>query len=560
MEQATPKKRRLLRTLVLLLIVGCLGVWFCVWIFGPPALPARVILVLEVGDVLRAAPPGALEELFLGAGAPALPDLYTGLTRAAADPRVEGVFLDLRGGSLPLADARELRRFLMEFKKEHKPVVAYADDLSFRAWYAASACDKIILNPGGYLRLTGTALRVLLFGDLLKRLKLKADIERIGRYKTAAETLTDNKLSPSSREALQRISDAVWDQLLIELADARKLDRGALEEMIEQGPLPARAAQDKKLVDALKWRDELDAYVKTTIGATSEFVSYGRYIASMDRAAAGAQIAYLPLEGSIVPGRAESSGLIAADAVVSQLAELRENPKIAAVVVRVDSPGGDALASARLYRAIKTVRLKKPVVVSMGAKAASGGYYLSAAAEYIVAQPFTLTGSVGIFGGKIVADELLAWADVTQETFRHGAFAGLYDPLEPLNETARAAIRRELEELYDRFVRDVAEGRRLPLADVEKVAGGRVWTGDDARAHKLVDAVGGLDVAFAKAKELARIDGAFTLTLWPPRKAWYEEVVATRNEGGGLERLAAFQQALCAGKPLAMLPFGLGWE
>jgi protease IV len=371
MEQAPPKKRRFVRKLLAVAVVVGLVVWACAWLFGPAALPARAILVLQVGDALRAAPSGALERLFFGEGDPALPDLYTALTCASADPRVEGLVLDLRGGALGLADARELRRLLAEFRKERKQVIAYADDLSFRAWYVASACDKIVLNPAGYLRLTGTALRVLCFGDLLKRLRLKADLERVGRYKTAAETMTDNKLSPASREALGRVSDRVWDQLILELADARKLDRASLEETIDQGPVPARTAQERKLVDALKWRDELEDYVKNAIAAAAELVPFARYAEHARRAAGGAQIAYLPLVGTIVGGGTPGDGIIAADAAIAHLAALGDNAKIGAIVVRVDSPGGDALASARLYRAIKAARLKKPVVVSMGASAAS---------------------------------------------------------------------------------------------------------------------------------------------------------------------------------------------
>ncbi|HAK95469.1 MAG TPA: signal peptide peptidase SppA [Planctomycetes bacterium] len=559
MEQARPRKRRVLRKLILLLVLAGIAAWVCVRLFGTPGLPAHAILVLRVGDALPIAPADGFEALLFGQRGPALPALHTALARGARDARVEGVFLDLRDGSLGLADARELRRLLIEFRKERKPVIAYADDMSLRAWYVASACDKVVMNPAGYLQLTGTSLRVLLFGDLLKRLKLKADLERVGRYKTAFETMTDNKLSPPSREALQRISDAVWEQLIGELAEGRSIEREALEELIDQGPLPARAAEEKKLVDALKWRDELDAYVKGAVGAPAELVSFERYAAGSGRGAAIARIAYLPLAGTILAG-GEGRGLIAADAVVAQLGALRDDPSIAAIVVRVDSPGGDAIASASLYRAIRSARLKKPVVVSMGAAAASGGYYLAAAADYIVAQPFTLTGSVGIFGGKIVADELLAWAEISQETFRHGAFAGLYDPFEPLNDTTRAAVRRELEDMYERFVRDVAEGRNLPVEAVEAVAGGRVWTGDDACRHKLVDALGGLDTALAKAKELARIEGDAALILWPPAKAWYEQLVAAERDPDGLGRLRALKRALCAGRPLALLPFGMSWD
>ena len=559
MEQAKPRKRRLLRKLIVWLVLAGIAALLCVRFFGGPGLPARAVLVLKVDDTLPIAPAEGFEALLLGQRGPLLPALHTALARGARDARVEGIFLDLGEGSLGLADARELRRLFVEFRKARKPVIAYADNLSLSAWYVASACDKVVMNPAGRLQLTGISLRVMLFGDLLKRLKLKADLERIGRYKTAFETVTDNKLSPSSREALQRQSDAVWEEFVGELAESRGIERKALEDLIDQGPLSARAAEEKKLVDALKWRDELDAYVKEASGGTGDLVTFERYAAHAARGASSARIAYLPLAGTIVAS-GTGRGVIAADAVISQLATLRDDSSIAAIVIRIDSPGGDAVASASLFRAIRSARLRKPVVVSMGASAASGGYYLAAAADYIVAQPFTLTGSIGIFGGKIAADELLAWAEISRETFRHGAFAGLYDPFEPFDDAKRALIRRELEDMYDRFVRDVAEGRHLPVEAVEAVAGGRVWTGGDACRHKLVDALGGLDAAIDKAKELARIEGAAALVLWPPPKAWYEQLLAAEKDPSGLGRLLTLQRALCAGRPLALLPFMLGWE
>ncbi len=563
-EKQKQRRRRPRGVLILILCVVALIAVGLLVSTGGPRVPQRAYVVLRVGAELPARPPDDLEAFVFGLGGPSIPDLYRTLTYAVSDKRIAGVLLDLRGGNLDLADAHELRDLLVALRSSGKTVVAYSNDMSLRAWYVTTAADAVVLNPAGYLRLTGLGLKVFLFGELLEKLGLEADLKKVGRYKTAYETLTSTELTQPSRQVLESLVDESWNELLADIARARGLDQAALKEIIDGGPLPAKAAQEKKLVDALVWRHELEAFVKEKIGgANLEPFAWSLYADAVR--GAGTKVAYFPLTGSIMSGSTAGRGILAADTAARHLGRLAEDPEIAAVVLRVDSPGGDALASARLFQAVRATRKKKPVVVTMGEAAASGGYYVAAGADFIVAHPFTLTGSIGIFGGKVVAAGLLNEVGLRQENFRRGAYAGFYDPLTPFDEAARTKLLEELSFLYDRFLTDVAEGRRTEVEAVRDVAEGRVWSGREAVERKLVDELGGLPRAVAKAAELARIHGGVDLVLWPPRKSWYEELFS----GGGNEAVDGrlrmgiidlLKRNLFSARPLALSPFTVMWE
>ena len=596
MEKSKPRRRRLFYCVLFCALFGLvvLIAGVALWSRGP-AVPRRCILVLRIGSSLPAKAPGLVETVLFGPGGPPIPALYGSLSRAAADDCVRGVLLDLQSGSLNLADAQELRLLIASLRQRGKKVVAFGDDLSLNDWFVATACDEICINPTGYVRLTGIGLRVLLLGGLLEKYGLKADLLRIGRYKTAWESLTGTELSGDSREALTRIVDASWKELLEKAGAARGIEPAALEKTINAGPLTAAAALEQKLVDRVCWRNDLESHVTQAIDAEACLFSWELYAQAIAGGDAESRIAYLPLTGTIVPGHQGGGSVLAADWAVKQLAVLRDEESIDAVILRVDSPGGDALASARLYHAVTETCKKKPVVVSMGSTAASGGYYIAAAADHVVAHPFTVTGSIGIFGGKIVASKLAAEYRVTQECFYRGDFAGMFDPFESFNDKVKEGLARELAQLYETFLRDVAAGRDREVEDIRHVAEGRVWTGRDALDRGLVDAIGGLAVAVAKARELARIKGAADLVLWPPAKPWYRELLSPeedrggvwgRSDGGAVQRLVpgglaagvaaagetlgvrvleagnltAMAQRLCAGRPLALLPFALVWE
>ena len=565
MASSKPRRRGIFWVLVIA-AVACLAVAVvAAALLSGPSVPPRVILVLKVGADMPARPPGAIEALVYGSRGAALSDLYVSCMSAAGDPRVKGLCLDLTGSGLSLADARELRDLVGVLRQAGKRTVAYADDLTFGAWYLAAACDAIVLNPAGYLRLTGLGMKVVLLGGLLDKLGLRADLERVGIYKTAYETLTDTKLTAASTEALDTFLDSVWAQILEECAASRGLTAEALGHLIDEGPLPAAEAEAKGLVDALRWRTDLKEYLNEAVDPDAVLFPWRTYAVDAGKRARGEALAFMPLTGPILSGAGAG---IDAESVVAQIDALRRDARIGAVVLRVDSPGGDALAAARIHHAVRDLRKRKPVVACMGASAASGGYYIASAADHIVAQPYTLTGSIGIFGGKIVAGALLEWARVAQVDFRRGRYAGMYDPAAPFDVPARAKLRQELEAMYARFVKDVADSRGRTEAEVEDVAQGRVITGKEAVACGLVDAVGGLPAAMAKAAELARVQGAPRLVVWPPPAAWYEALLARgADETAGLGSLRAgdglvglVMGNLSEGRPLMLLPFAVWWH
>ncbi len=538
---------------VLLLLAAVIT---AVVLFTGPHVPKKSVLTLTIGSTLPARPSDGLQQFFAGRATPSLYNLYTTLQQAAADDRIQGLCLTLQSGSLDFAQACEARRLITQFRSSGKKVIAYSSDLSLRAWYVATACDRIVLNPYGSVRLTGLGLRVFLLKDLLEQtLGLKADFERIGRYKTAPETLTADKLSDPVNEAFERIVALAWQELIRHASKSRTLTPGELEALINAGPLAAEAAVEKKLVDALKWSHDLEAYVKKEVEDGIRLFPWESYCQAQSKGSGGSKIGYIAMDGMITSASAPLSRRITAGPVSRRLQELADNTSIKAILIRLDSPGGDALASAQIHQAVRKVRKKKPVVVSMGSNAASGGYYIASAADYIVAEPFTLTGSIGIFGGKITLGGLAQKAGVKWEDFRKGACAAFYDPLEPFTAGQREILKAELKRLYKKFVSDAARGRGLSVEALEKAAQGRVWTGGDAVDLKLIDALGGLEEAVQKAKELAHVSGPAALVLWPPTRSWYEqllspnEVAAESSSTGAAQYLQALSQLPSLGLP-----------
>lgn len=562
-------------------------------IFSGPSVPDQAILVVSLDDTMPAKPRDALSTLLLGSQGPSVFELYKVLSAAAEDDRVLGVCLELRGGGLGYADACDIKAMLSRLKSRGKKVVAYAHDLSFQAWALATGCDQVLLNPCGYVRLGGVQVQVMLLKGLLEGiLGVRADFQRVGLFKTMPETLNQDALSEQSRLALKRLVDGTWEQLLKDMAGGRGLSTADMEAIIQEGPISAREARKKKLVDALVWQDELKDRLKREIHGDAEWIDFETYAEAMSASVRESKIAYLPITGMITPD-SSGNGMLweaaNADAIIRHLTEAREDPTVKAVVLRVDSPGGDAISSARLYHAVRVTRKVKPVVVSMGACAASGGYYLAAGADYIVAHPYTLTGSIGIFGGKVVATELARKWGVQWERFSRGAFTGMFDPLRKFESHELEALKKQLTAMYKQFVADVAVGRREREDIIEKAAQGRVWLGKDALAMNLVNELGGLDAAIEKARALVHLKDDAALVLWPPPQSWLQSILNPRQSclvqgesglplhgimngsmhGPGYGPMqasmfssiyASLQKTFFSGRPLALQPFTLFWR
>ena len=463
---------------------------------------------------------------FFGHDEPAsLALLYRGFLAARTDPGVIGVALNIRDAAFGLAKAQELRRQISALEEAGKPVRCYLETAGEGGngtleYYLASACSSISLAPAGEVNLLGLFADSPFLRGGLEKLHIEPSFLTAGEFKSAAETFTEERHSPAAKVALDALLDGFFAQIVDGIATSRKTDAETVRSWIDAAPISATEALEKGLVDALAYPDEfragLDELGAGEVDRTS-FLDYARQRSA--HRPGGRRIAILFAQGAIVRGGGGSDmfggeTFLGSSDMATELRDLAENDDVVAVVLRIDSPGGSALASDLILRDVELLREKKPVVVSMSDVAASGGYYIAARATRIVAEPATITGSIGVVTGKLATGkfqrELLG---VTHDPLQRGANADLFSSLKPFDERQTALVRRRVDEIYGRFLDHVAAGRKLERSAVEAVAAGRVWTGADALRVGLVDELGGLDRAVALARELAKVADAEKLPL-----------------------------------------------
>lgn len=434
------------------------------------------------------------------------------LIRALAnDPEVRAVVLDLRDLQRGWASLQDLREAISTLRQSGTLVVAHLDTLTTREVYLASVVDRLWLTPVGEVFLQGIAAHLNFYGDALAAAGVVVDLEAAGTYKSFGEPYTRGFPTRANREQTLAVVSGLQEQVFSALAEARGLERAELDALAASSPLSASAAKDAGLVDALLYPDEAESAVEALVGEKLRTVSaarYGRLFRWVRFLAKQGQtegrVAVVHLEGSIVESdKNQPSASIASQRVVPVLDALREDGRVHAVVLAVNSPGGSALASDLIARAVQQLVDEKPVVAAFGNVSASGGYYLSAPAVEVVARPGTLTGSIGVVGGKVAIGPALEQVGVHQERVGTAPESGLFHPWHPLTPKQRIRFRAMLARTYARFLQVVASGRRLPLEAVEAVAEGRVWTGAQAKEIGLVDHIGDLEVAVCRAGRLA---------------------------------------------------------
>jgi protease-4 len=504
---------------------------------------------LDVADELS--PPRFL--LFdLSAGDP-FGDLLRRLGEAGEDGSVGAVVLEL--GELPVGAGRseELRAALLRLR-QRKPVLAWLPGGDLKSYWVASAATAVAMAPPSTLMVNGLTATQYYLKDGLARLGVAVEVARAGGYKTAPEPLTRSGPSPESTEMTGAILDDLYGRMVADVALARRLEPAAVRGLIDRGVFSAAEARSAGLVDEVLWPDELEGWTGRVAG-TRLRPADGYDPAPRRQARRWGPtpvIAVIGLEGAISAGRSrrEPLGLgrlSGAESVVDQLEAAADSGEVKAIVLRIDSPGGDAAASDLIWRAVKKAREKKPVIASMGDLAASGGYLVAVGAERIVAEPSTLTGSIGVFVLKPELSGLLEKLSIHRDVQQRGRNADIASMARPWTPEERALVEKQVDIVYASFLDRVVEGRSLPRAEVEKVAGGRVWTGQQALARRLVDQLGGLDDAVALARERAGLGR--------------EALVEVRRIGGGWSdfQLSASLAALRADEPLlrktaALLP------
>jgi protease IV len=493
---------------------------------------APLILELDLTEGLADEPPADPLSALVTMHRPRLAEVLDGLRRARTDDRVRALVTKVGGRRIGLAALQELRDAVIEFGQAGKQTVAWAETFGdFSAgnmpYYLATAFGQIYLQPSGDLGLTGVAVQQVFLGAAMDKLGVDVEVGKRREYKSAADMMTERGFTGPAREATERLTASITGQLTAAIAERRGLSGQQARALIDRGPFLADEALELRLVDALGYRDEVYAAVRRKAGQDAVLQYAGRYRRShvlAERARTLPRprepfVALIHASGPIRSGRSRRGPLSAAmgsDTVTAALRAAARDERARAILLRVNSPGGSAVASDTIWREVARARAGgTPVVVSMGDVAASGGYFISAAADVIVAQPGTITGSIGVIMAKPVLRELMDRAGISTDAVAEGAHATMFAPTRPFSPDEWDRINTWLDRIYADFTGKVAAGRRLSPAQVEEVARGRVWTGADARENGLVDELGGLDAAAAHARSRAGLPADAPLRHYP---------------------------------------------
>ncbi|MBX2798587.1 MAG: S49 family peptidase [Myxococcales bacterium] len=504
------------------------------------------------------------------------------LKRLADDPLVTAVVLHLQGPLGGWAALQDLRQVVQEIRAADTPVYAVLQTPGNALTWLASACDHVIMVPTGEVGLVGVGVELTFFGEALRRMGVSPDFEAAGAYKSFGEPWTRTFPSPENQEAMTALVQDLHQQLVSGIAEGRGKDREEVAALLERAPLSADQALEAGLVDRLAYPDELEDWLKERHGDAAHLVGFGGWalrdswretLGRWGRVAPRIQV--LHLQGPIVVEGQGQGPHIAARSVAPMLASMREDDQISAVVLHVDSPGGSAFASDLIWREVDELRKTKPVVASFEDTAASGGYYLSAPASEILVRPGTLTGSIGVFGGKLVVAEGMRKVGVHSSEVLGAPNANLFSASRRFTPPQRARFRSSLQRMYDGFVSRVADGRGKETDEIEPHCRGRVWTGNAAVERDLANATGNLDDAVERARELAGLSGrAFTRrdasgfrAPWGARLVQGAMRRAAPGASAATDALARLGVALPSPllrvvlthpeQPLAMLPFDL---
>jgi protease-4 len=524
------KKRWIVLALVVIVVIAVLIAR------REPTISPGSYLVVEIGGTYsESRPPGLIGQL-LGAQTKVLTDVLMELRKAAVDPRLRGVVVKLTPVDMALAQVQELRHALQAVREQGKRVLVWVSGEGAsgnREYYLASVADKVYFSENAVLPLVGLRATYMFLGGLWENLKIDMQVEKIREYKTMGDFLARKTMSEAHRTMANALLDSLYEQLVDDIAEARSLAPERVRALIDAPTLSAHDFLQAGLIDGIVYYDDLVDTLEKQGAQPVEMVPLSTYRQVKPTSVglmSGPTIAVIYGVGAVVTGESDwgSTGpTMGSKTIVEAFDQAAEDEAVRAIVFRIDSPGGSALASDLIWHAVERARQKKPVVVSMSGVAASGGYYIAAGATRIVAHPATLTGSIGIVFALPDVQGFLNRLGVNTETLTRGRYASLFSPTQSWSPEEREQIVRLLEGLYDTFVRKVAEGRKLSIDDVKAVARGRVWTGAQAKERGLVDELGGLDTALRLAKREAGIpaESSPRLVFYPKAKGLLEALL-----------------------------------
>lgn len=471
-----------------------------------------------------------------GTTAMGLNDIISAIRKAKSNDMIKGIYIDSRSMSASMATLAEIRNELVSFKESGKFVVAYADTYTQNGYYLAAIADKVAINPQGSLDLHGLASVPMFYKDALDKLGIEMQIFKVGTYKSAVEPFTQNEMSDANREQVTSYLNDAWSFLRADIAEARSLTADEVDALANQMPLvqPTEFLLEANLVDTLLYETEMKEYLRTLLSLEegkeipSATVANMKSVTTKTVKKTDNTIGILYAQGNIVSGTGAAN--IQDKYMVDQIEKLRKDEEIKAVVFRINSGGGSAYASEQIWKAITDLKKEKPVVVSMGDVAASGGYYIACNADRIVAQPTTLTGSIGIFGMIPNMEGTAEKVGISTDVVKTNEFGDFGNITRPFNEQEKQLMQNMIERGYDLFLTRCAEGRNMPKDSLALYAEGRVWTGNQAKEIGLVDELGGIEKAIEIAAEMANLGKSYVVFEYPKMRTMIEELLNRSTE------------------------------
>jgi protease-4 len=513
----------------------------------PSISDGSTLVVRLSGDIPEKSPVDIPLPFFEGQKQLAVHEVWDALRKAAADPRIKALILLPQRPGIGWGKMQEIREDLLKFKKSGKPVFVYLRAPGTRDYYLASVADKIYMTPEDLLDMKGLRLEAMYIKGALDKLGVTMEFEHVGKYKDAPDMFTRNNMSPETKEVLNSVLDGLNEHLLSTLGAARKKSTAEMQAIMDDGPFIAKNAVAKGLVDELLYEDQFYDVVKKKLDQKElkkvGIQDYLRGAGTVAGVEGKSHVALLVGDGAITRGSSSDAfgndEGITSGAMTKQLRQVRNDDSIKAVILRIDSPGGDAIASDEILREVKLLSQKKPLVISMSDVAASGGYYISMSGDTVVAYPNTLTGSIGVFFGKVNLKGLYDKLGIQKETLKRGQFADIDSDYQPMTPATRAKLREGIDEIYKTFVGLVAESRKKKFEEINEVAQGRVWLGTQGKGNGLVDELGGIDKAIELVKAKAKIPANenVKIVVFPPKKSLFDQLMNRSQPDASVEAL-----------------------
>ena len=543
-------------------LVAVIGIAIVVSVFrkSEPSIRDNSLLTLRVAGSLPDYSPDDPFKKYFGGPDQSLTGLVMQFKKAKVDKRIKTILLEVDMSGVGWGKAEELRDAIADFRSSGKPVYAYLEFGLNKEYYIATACDKIYVAPPGELFINGLAADVMFFRGSLDKLGIYPDIYQIGKYKSAGDMFTQKQMTDAHREYINSLLDDLYGRYVNTIAQARKKTPDEVRALIDNAPYGAAKAKEAGLIDEVAYRDDLEKQIKSQLGYKDadaftpvRGADYRDVSPESLGLNEGERIAVIYGTGTIGSGTSANSPSgeqsIGSDTLAKALNDAAADKTIKAIILRVDSPGGSGLASDIIWHAVEAANQKKPVVVSMSDVAASGGYYISAAASKIIAEPSSITGSIGVVAGKPVMRGFYDWLGISNEYVLRGKNAGMFRETEKFSDDERAKFEDWIKTTYYQdFIPKVARGRKKDAESIDAVGQGRVWTGTQAKDRGLVDDFGGLDKAIEVAKDLAKIpkDKGVERVILPYPQTFLQQLLSGTNDSSNtkLEQQRAIAAAL----------------